>query len=169
MEKIFLNSVFRKGFISNIVVGNGKIVLRDTHKLEVQSNLVHNNTLLALYKGLVLVKYTVEHNNNIKYVTIQMTNSVIANWIIEGKAPDKYTDNFLKVMKLLDTIPVTYNIVLDSKNIAEKYACDKYISNLKLESIQDIQSNNSEDSEDTLLISTKDIKLTGLSDLIDRG
>lgn len=165
MERIFLNSVFRRGFSSNVVVGDGEIQMRNTRKIESsQTNLVHNNTLCTLKDGLTLAKHFIENNSSINTLTIQLTNSVITSWIIGGKAPEKYTDNFLSVMKLLDSIPVTYNIVLDSTNVAERYACSKYVKKFKLQPIEIVEDDDNSDL--TLVAVDKNEKLSGVASIL---
>jgi len=87
--------------------------------------------LKALGIAIRLVKNVVENSTDSE-VVFELNNSTVISWLNERNVKDKYYEDFMSVMELLDSIPVKYSFVYNSNPSAMIYCSTSYLDKPKI-------------------------------------
>lgn len=131
-----------KAIISILIIdnlGGGRTVFRVTEEYSVSTEgkyWVHLKALDKVIKavGKLIAEGTIPRDTP---VTISLPSSVILRWMEKGKAVEPYRYAFEKIMRNLEGIPCTVEIIPDRKNSnrAIHYLDRKYIQVEKYENV----------------------------------
>ena len=120
---MLLVSLFVKKDLYTVVIqSNGRIIAKDISKVNADEEGVYDKLILCFRKMIRLLRNYIEQNREEDRVVIELNNSTFIKWLEFEYATEEYQEQFMKLIKEFNELPIQYNIVFNGNPLAKKFA-----------------------------------------------
>ena len=128
----------KKGIASILLLQDGSVVSKEVYKIksEVADGLY--SQLINTFKNALLFSRGYIESNNIEDVIFEVNNSAFKGWIDNQYSKEAYQKDFYNMWQVLQTIPITYRVIVSDKPKALLYCSESYIKKPKLSGLDSL-------------------------------
>lgn len=136
---IIASSTYKKGVVAACLVEEGHVVEKIVKVADTADPYV--GALYAFELSILLLRKYVEERRELDVtVCIELSNSVVTSWLQSGNVRDQNYEDYTRVTRLLDEIPLTYYFGYNAGTIAMRFCDRSEIKKEKIYGLEDIDA-----------------------------
>lgn len=138
MNNIIVSISIRKNIVAILIIEEGQIKRRIVERIKDDSALESSyaGMIYAFNLALRNVRHYIQENDRSKNVCFETSNSTFIKWIDKQYSKEAYQDSFIKVLKLLQELPIKYAFSYSQKPLAFAYALEDYCKKEAVSSLE---------------------------------
>ena len=171
MSNILVSMYNKKGISSIVIMYNGKLLERNVTKIstDIKEETPYLQLLDTILKGMCLVRNIIQTQDiDTRRVVFELNNINVIKWFDRSEVKDEYQDKFCEIIDTLEEMPIQYLFIYKKVPYASKFALNKYIRKVGVQSLNEEDLSMKDDVE--LVLETRKSetvempKLSGLED-----
>ena len=135
MKSIIVSMYVKKDIYSILFIDNGFVVEKSVGRLQNADDVILSKMLDVLNIVFRKVRGYTEKHNDITDIVFELNNSTIIKWFDKVYSVENYQERFVKLLDLLDELPISYMFSYNKEPLSKNYAKKEYLDKLKLTSI----------------------------------